>query len=212
MRRAILLIGMAVVFCSLPVNGALITIGIEAVVDDVQDADNYLDGRINIGDLITGTYTYDTDTPDTNPLPGVGDYEHFAYPSGFSVSGGGLEFRTNPANTNFLIEIGNNASHDDFYIAVSYNNLPLSSGTSINNIRFVLGDTSETALSSTELATTAPVLDDWQVNYLNIGGGPGPRGGFSFSAHVTSAVVIPEPATILLFSWGGVLFVRRAKK
>ena len=112
------------VFCSLPVNGALITIGIEAVVDDVHDVDNYLDGRINVGDLITGSYTYDTDTPDSNPSAKVGDYEHYAHPSGFSLSVGELDFKTDPANTNFLIEIVDDYA-DDFYLVASYSNLPL---------------------------------------------------------------------------------------
>lgn len=213
MRRIILLAAVGMVFCGLPVNGALITIGIEAEVDDVHDADNYLEGRINVGDLITGSYTYDTDTPDSNPLPGVGDYEYFAYPSGFSLSVGGLDFMTDPANTDFLIEIVNNFP-GDAYSVISYRNLALSDATSVNNISWGLRDysASATAISSIDLPTTAPVLDDWPTNFLDIGGGPRSRVGFSFSAHVTSAVVIPEPTTILLVGMGGLIFVRRIKK
>ena len=210
MRRTVLLAAVAMVFCGLPVNGALIMIGIEAVVDDVQDPDNYLDGRINIGDLITGSYTYDTDTPDSSPLPYGGRYEHFGYPYGISLSVGGLDFVTDPGNTNFLIEILNDYP-DDAYSVVSYNNLPLSTGISVNNISWGLDDYSGTALSSIELPRTAPVLPNWEGNYLSIGGG-GDREGFTFSGHVTSAVVIPESTTILLLSLGGLVFVRKANK
>jgi len=211
MSRTILLIAMAVAFCSLPANGALIMIQIEGVVDDVQDPHNYVEGLVNIGDLITGAYTYDTDTPNSSSSPNVGRYEYYAYPCGFSLSVGGLSFMTDPANTNFEIEIGDNASYDDFYIVDSLINLPLSNGTSVGRIRFVLGDPSEAAISSIELPTTAPVLSDWQVNYVNIGGGPG-RSGFVFQAHVSSAVVIPEPWTILLLGFGTIALVRKVTK
>lgn len=63
-------------------------------MDDVHDPDNYLNGRIQVGDLITGTYTYGTDTPDSNPLSYGGRYGHFAYPCGFSLRVGGLDFIT----------------------------------------------------------------------------------------------------------------------
>lgn len=194
------------------VQAELITIGIEAVVDDVQDPDNYLEGLVNVGDLITGTYTYDTDTPDSSSSSQVGRYEHYAYPCGISLSVGGLDFATDPADTDFVIRILNDYLYDDFYWLTSYSNLPVSNGTSVNNIDWMLGDPSETAISTVELPTTGPVLDDWEVNFLNIGGGIRSREGFVFLSHVTSAVVIPEPTTMLLLGLGGLIFVRRAKK
>src|SRR3990172_1989080 len=93
----------AMSFCATPAKAALITIAIEAVVDGAHDPDNYLEGRINIGDLITGTYTYDTDTPDSSSSANVGRYEHYSYPSGFSLTVAGLHFVTDPADTNFVI-------------------------------------------------------------------------------------------------------------
>jgi hypothetical protein len=214
-KRKIMVLALAilggVILRSSPVEATLVTIEIEAVVDSVDDPFGYLEGNITPGDIITGIYTYDTDTPDSSPLPGAGRYEHYAHPSGFSLSVGGLDFVTDPANTHFLIEIVNNYPSDDGYGVVSYNNLPVSNGTSVNNISWALKDYSATALSSVELTTTAPVLTDWQVNYLNIGGGPG-RSGFVFQAHVTSAVVIPEPSTILLLGFGTIALVRKVTK
>jgi len=194
-----------------PAEATLITIEIEAVVDSVDDPFGYLEGNITPADIISGIYTYDTDTPDSSPLPGAGRYEHYAHPAGFSLSVGGLDFVTDPANTDFLIEIVNNYPYDDGYGVVSYNNLPLSNGTSVNNTSWGLKDYSATAISSIELTATAPVLDDWDVNRLAVNGGTRAR-PFGIMSHVTSAVVIPEPATVLLLSFGGLIFVRRGKK
>jgi hypothetical protein len=221
MKRAMipLLVILGLVCCGGRTQGAIITIAIEGVVDDVRDRDNYLEGRINVGDLITGTYTYDTDTPDANPSSQVGEYEHFAYPCGFSLSVGGLNFKTDfspGAPEYFTMWITNGSSGVDGISVKGYNNLPLPDGTSVNNIIWYLQDTSQSAISSIELPRTAPVLDDWDFNFLQLAAGgdvrADPQPGFGIAAHVTSAVVIPEPTTILLLGLGGLMFVRRAKK
>jgi len=213
MKRGIILLAviLALVCYVGPAQGAIITIAIEAVVHGVHDPDNHLEGLVNIGDLISGTYTYDTGTLDSSSSVNVGRYEHYSYPCGFSLSVVGLHFMTDPGNTNFVIRILDDYLYDDFYWLTSYNNLPLSNGTSVNNIEWVLGDPSETAVSSIELPVTAPVLDAWEVNYLNIEG-PGTRDNILFQAHVTSAVVIPEPSTILLLGFGAIALVRKVKK
>jgi len=192
-------------------GGALITIEIEGVVDSVYDPHGYLEGKISSGDIITGLYTYDLSIPDSNPLPQGADYEHLVPPCGISLSVGDFVFQTDMTNVNFLIEIINNYPPVDNYLVRSHNNLPLSNGTLIGGISWLLEDSTGNALSSDALPTTAPVLDDWGFNRLNIGGGTRAR-PLGIQGRVTSVVVIPEPATVLLFSFGGLIFVRRAKK
>lgn len=211
----------AISFCAKPAEATLITIEIEAVVDDVQDPDNYLEGRINIGDLITGTYTYDTDTPDWSRSSGIGRYEYFAYPYGISLSVGGLDFMTDfsPGFPEyFTLRITNDSSGIDSISVKSYHNLPLGEGMNVGTIEWLLRDTSSSSISSTELPTTAPVLSDWDTNLLQFGASSGGKDGggelpigFGVAAHVTSAVVIPEPATILLLGSAGLIFVRRIR-
>jgi len=199
-------------FYALPAEAALVTIEIEAVVDYVEDkgpGDGYLEGKISPGDIITGTYTYDSDTPDSNPSATVGRYEHSTPPYGIFLSVSGLDFKTDTSNVGFSVVIVNDSTtgglHDAYGLR-SYNNLPLSSGVNVDIILWWLEDNSASALSSTDLTATAPVLEDWQGNRLCVEA----LRAFSIDAHVTSA--IPEPATIALLGLGGLMLRAGTKK
>jgi len=188
-------------------EASLITIEIEAVVDSVSDERNYLEGKITVGDIITGFYSYDSSTPDTNPSPTVGHYWHYGTPAGISLTVGGWNFQTDSANVEFLIGVGDDGpSGNDAYWLTSYENLALANGTLVDSIGWQLEDDTGGALSSDVLPLTGPLLGDWQSNHLRL---HGERGGYIIDAHVTSA--IPEPGTMLLFGLAGVLLVGRNK-
>jgi len=203
----------AVVFVILALScnslqATLITIEIAAEIAEVYDISGLLEGNVNVGDTITGSYTYDSTTPDSNPLETVGDYWHFSSPYGISLSVGGFVFQTDPDNVNFLVSVGNNHLGDDNYLLRSYYNLPLSNGVWVEHISWHLVDYSATALSSTDLPTTPPVLEDWE----SIGGITiryGPKGSSMIRAHVDSAV--PEPGTVFLLGLGSLTLIRRRK-
>ncbi|MHC4479164.1 MAG: hypothetical protein ACYTEL_26370, partial [Planctomycetota bacterium] len=57
---------------------------------------------------MTGSYSYDSEAPDSNPLATVGDYWHYSGLYGVSLSAGGFLFESDPADTAFLVEVGNN--------------------------------------------------------------------------------------------------------
>ncbi len=182
-----------------------VTIYIEAEVDTVDDTGNYLEGKISPGDIITGYYTYESTTADTNPSVNVGDYEHYISPYGIFLSVGGFNFQTDLTSVNFLVELVNNNAGLDAYLLLSYNNLALSNGTLLDIISWQLDDSTEIALSSDALPTNAPILADWQFNHLRIEGEKSNL--FNINAHVTSAV--PEPATIVLFCIGALFLKKR---
>lgn len=185
-------------------QATLITIEIEGVVDFVDDPYGYLEGQVNPGDTITGFYIYESTTPDSEPLPTLGRYEHSTPPHGIFISLGGFDFETDPANVDFLVEVADNYSSTDNYLLRSYNNIPLSNGTLVDHISWQLDDPTNTALSSDALPTTPPALDDWQFNHLRL---HGERGGYIIDAQVTSA--IPEPASISILCLGGLLLRKR---
>jgi len=189
---------------ALPVQAELVTINIEGVVDTVEDDGYYLDGQIHIGDIITGWYTYDTDTPDTNPSDNVGDYEHSTSPYGVHLTVGGFTFMTDPTNVDFLLELVNDYPSGDSYLFHSYNNLDLGNGASVDMITWDLDDSTGGTLYSDDLSQTAPNLASWDGNELRI---HGERVGYLIDGHVTSAV--PEPATILTLFVGACMALRK---
>ena len=78
------------------------------------------------GEVWTGTYTYNLDTPDENSAPTVGDYQHTDSKYGITIkSGGTVIAQTDPNNVNFLVEIVNDHGEpaSDNYLLRSYNNI-----------------------------------------------------------------------------------------
>ncbi len=204
----ILLVAMCgVVFWPQVVQGKLVTIEIEAVVDDVSDPHNLLGGTVEVSDTITGWYTYDTSTADSNPLENYAAYWYYSPPCAISLAVGGLDFTTNPNDVNYRIAISNGYQSRDTYSLRSINNLPLPNGTLVEDIYWLLEDSTEAAVSTDALSTSPPVLDDWQFNRLLISG-PSRGESFSILAHVTAA--IPEPLTLLLLGLG-TMFSRKRK-
>ena len=191
--------------CAAPAQGYWITIEIEAVVDGVDDPDGYLEGQINPGDIITGSYTYESTTPDSSPLdPVQGNYWHYATPAGISLSVGGFNFQTDPGSIQFCVAVrNNNSSGHDIYWVHSDNNSSLSNGTPVDYIYWSLKDHAGVVFSSDLLPINPPELQLWDDNVLRLQGDR----TFLIDAHVTSAV--PDPVTFLLLAIGGLALVRK---
>ncbi len=207
MKKAIITIIAAVfmLFLAGPARAALITIAIEATVDYVRDDGNYLEGRISPGDVITGSYTYESTTLDSNPITDYAAYYQYDPLCSVLLTVGGFEFKSDTANLDYRIAISNGYQSRDSYSIGSANNLVLSNGISVDSIYWLLVDYTCSAVQTDALLTTAPVLDQWEENELYLDGGR----LYGISGHVTSAVVIPESATMLLFGLAGLLLRRR---
>ena len=208
-------------FCLPPAEAALVPIAITAEVTYVGDSHGLLEGRVNVGDLITGVYIYDSSTPDSEPTEHKGVYKHYAPPAGITLTVGGFVFMTDPDNIVFTVWIGNDSPPglggcwSDGYGLMSKKNLPLPNGTWLHHIRLGLSDCSHSALSSDTLPTTAPVLDDWDLTDADIafGGQRGSRGpSFHIDGHLTSAALIPEPATFALLGIGTLVLLRSRER
>ena len=195
--------------------GGLVIVEFTAEVSDVVDSYGFMQGIVNIGDIVTGTYTYDTSTPDSSPFLGIGRYEYYTPPSGIFIHVGGFKSKTDPDNTDFVVTTENdayliNGTRDSFRLE-NNNNLPFGSDIIIDMISLYLGVHNGNALSSDALPTVAPVVADWQLLRVYVGGYvPHIRPkGFYFIGDITSAHLIPEPATVLLLGMGCMVLLRR---
>ena len=197
-------------------QASLIEIAIEAEITGVSDSGNLLEGNVNVGDTITGSYKYDSEATDSEPtIPYYGSYNFFQTPYGISLEINSIHFQTDSSNTDYHIGITNNHPGAwDVYNMISKNNLPVFNNIAVNSIQWELQDYSEQALSDIILPTNAPDLNEWQdYNLLIISGGGNPKLGelaFGIGAYVTTAVLIPEPSSFLLISIG-LLYIRKRK-
>jgi len=203
MKRAIILSILLFVVCD-PAGAALVTIAIEGVVDYVDDPYGLLPAEITPGDAITGIYTYDTATADSNPFSMYGSYRHVA-PYGIFLTVGDLSFESSAPATDFLVGIGNDYPPNDDYYLLSYNNYSLSNGTPVDYISWQLDDPTGTALSSTDLTGDAPILSNWQSNILSITADR----MYAIKGHVESVTIVPEPATPALLAIGALAMGRK---
>jgi hypothetical protein len=216
MKKSILLsltILAILLFSAQKAQAQLITIAITATVDHVEDwgaGNGYLDGKIHIGDTVTGTYTYESTTLDLNPDdPTVGNYVITAANNGITLTVGGFIFKTDP--TNVQLELGVTYKSFNCLGFYSHNNIPLSNGTSVYDISWRLFDKTGTALTSDVLPVTAPDLSEWQSEYFRMDGpADTPGTGYAVWGPITSMKLIPEPTTIILLGLG-ILSLRKRK-
>jgi hypothetical protein len=206
--------GLIVLLAGGVAHGALVTIGITGNVTFVADPAGVLDGQINAGYIITGSYMYDSSTTDTNPSSAIGDYQFNTSPFGISLNIGGLLFASNPADVDFLIKVSNDYNSKDSFLLSSANNLPLpiGGGVTVAPIRWQLEDDTGTALNNDALPLTAPMLEDWQsVNALSITCRSS-AGGARIEGTITDAYLIPEPASAVVLSLGSLFIGLRRKR
>lgn len=144
-----------------------VTIELVAIIASVSDSDNLLGGNVEVGDLITGTYTYDPTTVDESTLATVGDYRHDSSPYGIFLDINGYEFKTDLNDVDFLVELLNDhgTAPKDAYLLRSYNNAHVYLGLSVGHISWQLDDPSAVKLTSTELTSEPPVLAGWTSTF-----------------------------------------------
>ena len=188
--------------CGGLVRAEYITIAISGQVTKVSDQYNNFGGQISIGDVITGTYTYHSTTFDSDPASDMGVYDDYVSPAGMTLTVSGVVFETDTHNIDLYIGVNNDAHLEDKLNIASNHNLPLSNGMLVQHIIWQLDDPTSTALSSDALPLTAPDLTKWNSNVLNIS----TDRNFGITATITSAVIVPEPCSILLLLAGGIVF------
>jgi hypothetical protein len=101
-----------------------------------RGSSSLLDGSVQSGSRLTGTYTFDPDTADSNKDPTVGDYQHRAAGYGLLIKIGKYEFKTDPAKVHFLVEVVARPERHN-YLLRSYNNVSSGPGVAADAINHI---------------------------------------------------------------------------
>jgi len=200
-------------------HATVIQIGFAGLVDSINDPYNLLEDCVQEDASMSGFYLYDSATPDSFPqYIDQGVYRHLTASYGMLLNMGNLTFQTdstNPTNEEFEVDIWNKLHYDLYSVSSGYN-LPLNDEVTVDSIGLSLQDLSGTAISSIELPLTPPDLSKWPLNNIIVSGGlysdppncEDPT--FIVYGHITDVWLIPEPATLLLVSIGGLIVRKRS--
>ncbi|MDX9703671.1 MAG: hypothetical protein RBU23_11620 [Candidatus Auribacterota bacterium] len=213
------LIAVVMLFFFAPSLHAL-TIGFRGTIIQVFDPDNFIDGRVNIGDTFSGSITYDFSSYTLIEHPNLAIYVYNTYPNAITVELNGLVFMTNPDGGRLRINVTNDRPEgipDVLSFISNASNIFFGEVMTLSSLYWHLSDTTGTALSSLELPVAPPTLSDYNLNTFYIqrfADGVGDI-GYDIIGNVTFAeqyAPIPEPMTAILSFIGFTLLGWRFRK
>ena len=155
---ALFAVSFSVVLGSQAAFAEVVTFDFEMEVTEVNDVDNFLGGTVVPGDVMTGSYTFNTNTPDLDPAVARGQYQIIA----LSIQVGPISYETNPPldpDSDVIVVV--NDLGNDFYFVSSITLEQLSGPTLPTgevSAGLTLGDFTETALSDDSLPPSPPPL------------------------------------------------------
>ena len=203
-KGGLLLVFVVLALSAATTNATIVTIGITGEITYVGRGE-WPNENFKVGDIITGSYTYDTDTPDQNPSPTIGHYQYSTVPYGIILQTDNFVFKPDPDHVDFLITILNDNSGRDCYCLLNYGTILLPDNIHIGTIGWQLDDYSGTALDTDALPTTLPSLENWQGELMIESSY---KGGAILGARVSTVYLIPEPATLLFLTLGGAILMK----
>ena len=160
-----------------------------AQVDWIDDYMGGLGNQLNVGQLVTITYTYDTGTPDNDANPEHGFYQHTPGSGSMKVElPDGSSFES---TLPFDVLIGNSSWSDYMHIhgGDAHSSNPIFSGTSTS----IYFDGGEYAISSDSLPGEDMQLSDWFDGFFYANN---PLNGWSFNAKIVSLELIEFDAVV----------------
>src|SRR4051794_11697996 len=83
------------------------TVAFTSTVTVAQNPDGILCFDLAPGDVITGTYTYDSKAPDANGDPNFGQFVYGSSPNGMTLRAAGQQKSTSPSNFDFELFLDN---------------------------------------------------------------------------------------------------------
>ncbi len=187
MKKAALFVGgllLSALACA-PAMAEVVRVKVTARVTQVEDSGGALNNKIVYGTRVTGTYVYNTNTPDYSTDPMFGRYRPYANEARMRFVAGGLVFESNQPTQGIEILVGPSS-----FEMTSMDNKPLSNGGFVNNIAVRLYGASG-GTQTKALPTQAPDLTQYmyQKDVSIVGSAPN-GASFIVSAQLETAELI----------------------
>lgn len=164
-----------------------VRVRVTARISEINDPGQALGGRLVIGQRVTGTYVYNTNTPNQSPNPEVGQYRPFAGEARVRFVTGGLVFESVQPTQGIQIFVNpQNGFGDGQLMMFSTENVPFANGTQVNAIDVEFRGQGNITQSAA-LANAAPVLTNYFVREVRMSGS---LAGSSFT--VRAAIEVAE--------------------
>lgn len=181
-----------------PASAESVTVNVTARVTGVSDYADALGGQIQIGQQISGSYTYATNLTDHHASPAIGVYLPPPGQAGTRLSVGSLVFEsrvTDESTFDIGIQAGNpsGGGYSYFHLA-SRRNQPLPNGAVVEGIGIYFDDPNGHAPLSDALPADAPDIQDFPERYIVLEGYLGEGGLYSVMAVIESVALVPPKA------------------
>lgn len=159
------------------VSAETVRVKLTARVSDVSDPQGHLNGKIVVNQRVSGTYVYNSNSPNLSQIPGFGHYLPYANEARVRFAAGSHVFESAQPTQGMAIMINPHTNGSGQFILDSNNNKPLANGVSVDNIWMEFQGTGNMTQSEA-LPTVAPDLQSYFRKQLQFSGG-----GFGFSVH-----------------------------
>jgi hypothetical protein len=188
------------------VVAAMITFQFGGVVTSVDDRNGALGGTVNVGDPFSGTYTFDSDTPDSRPGdPEIAEYRGSNWSMATTIGGLALS-ASGEVNRIFIVD---KDTGDSFSLGAF---LFDSNGFRVFEFGVDMIDLTGSALTGDQLPLTPPDISAFQTRSLWLDARKEGVGDILVQGEVN--VLTPEPQATLLFTTGllGIIWLARARR
>ncbi len=172
-----------------PAVAETVRVKVSARVTQAVDPFGALHGKIVQGQRLTGTYVYNTNTPDESPTPDVGQYHPYANEARMRFAAAGFIFESvQPTQEIFITVDPEDVSSAGAFSMASFENKSLPTGASVISI-MVRFNGSGNVTQSTALPNVAPSLTNYTTKQVRITGN-----AFTLIAEIESAELIVADA------------------
>lgn len=200
MKKAILLLSGLLLSAVIagPAAAEVVRVRVTARVTTVDDPNGRLVGKVVVGQRLTGTYVYNTNTPNVSPDPQLnGEYHPYANEARMRFAVGSLVFESKQPTQGIEIRIFAQQQGGGWgnFVMTSRDNKPMADGTEVPHIQMELhgnGNLTE----STALPTAVPVLGTYLTKRVTIGT-TSPVGSYGITADLEAAeIIVPDTVVV----------------